>query len=174
MRGKENGQLIVGEYDAGHTTVRLFNMSVYLSLNVRKCKARFVITQWKGVEDLSVSLIGGVSLVVCLLSWLGRRMYQPCTSMGQVYQGALQCQSVASLVLRHVVVYVFWVAGWGPAFHFGGSCSVCLLTKEGLGQHKRVVLSPAMDPHRRWWPAEEVCGECIGKGLLPLLAAAGV
>lgn len=29
---------------------------------------------WKGMEDLSLSLIGGVSLMLCLLSWLGRRI----------------------------------------------------------------------------------------------------
>lgn len=81
VRRKENSHLI-GENDSGHTTGQLFNMSVYFSLNMRICKARFVITQWKGTEDLSVSLIGGVLLVLCFLSGLGGMMYQPCTSVG--------------------------------------------------------------------------------------------
>lgn len=69
LRRKENSQLI-GEYNAGHTTVQLFKLSVFFYLNMRISEARFVITLWKGVEDFSVSLLGGVLVVVSfVLAW---------------------------------------------------------------------------------------------------------
>lgn len=66
LRRKENSQL-VGEYDAGHTSY----LSVHFSLNTRISETRFVITPWNGVEDLSVSLVGGVLVVVVslILAW---------------------------------------------------------------------------------------------------------
>lgn len=66
MRRKETSQLVGGECGTDHTTVQVFNMSLYFSRNRRICKARFVLTWWKGSEGLAGSPLGGVALI---LAW---------------------------------------------------------------------------------------------------------
>lgn len=114
-------------------------LSVHFSLNTRISETRFVLAPWNGVEDLSVSLVGGVLVVVCLLSWLGRWIYQPCTSMVQVYQGVLRCQSVPLLAPHHVCF-------WGCRMElscFSESCSVSVLTKDGSASNRVCSLATA-------------------------------
>lgn len=157
VRKQEGKQLIVGEYDACHTTAQLFNMSLYFSMNMRICKTRFVIKQWKGIEIFNIDskrwgLVGATSLI---LAW--QKDYQHCTSSGWVYQGVLWCQCCCS-ALCCVVLWVFGVAGWDPVVDFSGSCSVCWWT-EWLSQCKCGVSSQALDPLLcPWWAVRRFVG----------------
>lgn len=158
VRKQEGKQLIVGDYDVCHTTVQLFNTSLYFSLNMRMCKTRFVIKQWKGIGIFnSVSkrwgLIGAMSLI---LAW--QKDYQHCTSLGWVSQGVLWCLCCSS-ALCSVVVWVFEVAGWGPVVHCSESSSVCWLMKEWLSQCKCGASSQALDSLLcYWWAVRKSVG----------------
>lgn len=67
-----------------------------------------------------MSLKGGVSLVSCLLSWLGRRIISIAPAQGRLIRECCGA-CVASSELCCVVVWVFGVAGWGPVVHFSGA-----------------------------------------------------
>jgi len=151
-RRKEDSQPIAGEYDAGHTTIQLLNMSVYFFLNMRICKARFVFTQWKSFEDLPVPLTGGSHWRrVSYLAWA-----EGCISLVPVRGEFIRERLVPTCCLVSAApcsgVRVCGLQDWAQLF-----ISVCLLTKERLSQRKGLVLSQATDPHSLpcCWPAAE-------------------
>lgn len=131
VREQEGKQLMIGEYDACHTTGQLFNTSLYFSLNTRICKTRFVIKQWKGIGRFySVSkkwgLVGVMSVILAC-----RKIISIAPAQGRFIR---ECCGVCFLLSA---VLCASVSVWGC--RMGPSCSFrwelfCVLINEGVAQ----------------------------------------
>lgn len=166
LRRKENSQLI-GEYDAGHTTVQLFVSSLFPKYENKWNQICTYTVEWCW-RCVSVSrrwgLGGGVSLILAWQMDLSALYQHGVGLSGSVKVPKCSLVSTAPRVLL----------GLQDGTQLFQWELFCLRVNKGWLSQQPCVLPG----HSTSWggcrTAEELCGECLGKGLLPLLAAAGV